>query len=159
MTATLTPANGFPEGFQKVCRAAEDLGAKVLYTPEESEDHSCPFNLHLLIRLPDTIVVDSTMGAPLEPHIAGLIIHELGHLIVNRDTTSPEFDFMGWEFAVAQKYNILEEWLLGSKDYTVDDDGTEFGSLTPKESSELLEERLKRAVELGYIVNGEPIGM
>jgi hypothetical protein len=40
------------------------------------------------------------------------IIHELGHICVHGTVEDKdEYDFFGWEYALAKKLDIVEEWL------------------------------------------------
>ncbi len=92
----------------------------------------------------------------------GEIIHEMGHVFASRRSTnfSEEYDFFGWEFAVAQKVGLVGEWLESSGNYSVGcTDFAEFEVLTPDQQSDLLEERVQYAVSIGLIVDGEPVSV
>lgn len=135
---------------------AESMGAKLVVDKVKESDFICNFSLLLAIRFPDTIVVDRKCSVPFMTDELGGAIHELGHLVTTKDVTSPEIEFLGWEFAVAVKYGLVDEWLHSMRDYAVEFN-KDFGDLSPDEQSELIEERYYRAIGLGYIVNGEPI--
>lgn len=90
----------------------------------------------------------------------GEVIHEMGHVFASLRTPyfSEEYDFFGWEFVVAQKADLVTEWLEGAGNYSVG--GTqyvEFEDMTPDEQSDLLEERVQHAQKLGLIVGDEPV--
>lgn len=143
--------------YQKLLAATQALGAKICLGPDEPDDYSCPFNVSLALRFPDTLVLDPEYN--LDSETIGESIHELGHLICARNTSSAEFDFLGWEFVVAAKFDLLEEWLEGMEDYSLGGSWPDFAALTPEEASDLLEERCYRAEQLGYLVDGEPQGL
>lgn len=87
----------------------------------------------------------------------GNIIHEAGHLLVTGDVTTQEWDFFGWEFCVAVETGTVDEWLLSSDDYCVGGED-DFGALTLDERSDILEERVQRALTLGYLnKDGSPL--
>jgi hypothetical protein len=92
----------------------------------------------------------------------GEVLHEVGHVFasLHNPAFAEEYDFFGWEFVVAQKVGLVEEWLKGTGNYSVG--GTsfiEFEEMTIEEQSDLIEERVQRAVALGLIVGGEPVSV
>jgi hypothetical protein len=92
----------------------------------------------------------------------GEVIHEMGHVFASTRTPnfSEEYEFFGWEFTVAQKVNLVDEWIQSSGNYSVGcTDFAEFEDLTPDEQSDLLEERVQYARQLGLIVGEEPVSV
>lgn len=92
----------------------------------------------------------------------GEVIHEMGHVFASDRTPnfSEEYDFFGWEFVVAQKAGLVEEWIQSAGNYSVG--GTqfaEFSELSIDEQSDLLEERVGHARLLGLIVGEEPVSI
>ncbi len=87
-------------------------------------------------------------------------IHEMGHVFACNEvpSKSKEYDFFGWEYAMALKFKAVEEWIAGNKDYSVAD-GDDLSTLSPKEVQEILEERLSAATSLGLVVDGEPVAI
>lgn len=47
----------------------------------------------------------------------GEVIHEMGHVFASLRTPnfSEEYDFFGWEFTVAQKVGLVEEWVAHAR--------------------------------------------
>lgn len=139
----------------KILRAAKDLGVEILYAGHENfEDlQDCPFEPSLGILFPNTIVIDTSFGEASP----GNIIHEMGHLLVTKNTTSDEYSFLGWEFAVACYYGLVDEWLESMENYTIEGDGgIEFCSLSPEMQSDILEERLAYAKANGMVRGDDP---
>jgi hypothetical protein len=92
----------------------------------------------------------------------GEVIHEMGHVFATDRSPnfSEEYDFFGWEFVVAQKVNLVDEWIQSAGNYSVGGtDFAEFEELTVDEQSDLLEERVAHARQLGLIVGEEPVSV
>lgn len=93
----------------------------------------------------------------------GSIIHEMGHVFASKEKpdNSEEFDFFGWEYAVAKQVHVLDIWIKNNRDYGL---GTwpanqEFGRLSNREREEVLWERTAFAEQIGLIVQGRPIAI
>jgi hypothetical protein len=92
----------------------------------------------------------------------GSIIHEMGHIFASRwcPAESAEYNFFGWEFMVAVKLGLVDEWLDTTGDYTVGGNKTvEFCEMTIDEQSDLIEERVQHARKIGLVVGEEPIAI
>lgn len=97
----------------------------------------------------------------------GGLIHELGHLVLDRQkdvTDGPitEYRFLGWEHAVAKKCDLLSIWLRSMHNYIVGGEGlpfesAEFGDLSKHMQQLVLDERDVFAKKTGLVVEGEPI--
>ena len=115
--------------------------------------------------------------APFSSHLLGVIysekkivyaegppwyefIHEMGHVFASTSISSmsKEYDFFGWEYAMARSLKAVKEWLIGNKDYSVGE-GDDLSAVSPKEVRKILKERLSVAVSLGLVVNGEPVAL
>ncbi len=92
----------------------------------------------------------------------GEVIHEAGHVFASSRTPnfSEEYDFFGWEFVVAVKVGLVDEWLETTGNYTIGGtDFVEFEDMTIDEQSDLLEERVQHARSLGLIQGDEPMSI
>ncbi len=95
----------------------------------------------------------------------GGIIHEMGHVFACNTPPykSDEYDFFGWEFMVAVKLDLVAEWLQNTSDYAVGGDSImdidDFGAMDIDSQSDLIEERVQHARELGLIVGEEPVAI
>lgn len=91
------------------------------------------------------------------------VIHELGHLICHGTAEPPisakggEYEFFGWEVALAIKLGLLEEWADQCKTYIVTNPTTkqseDFDLLTEDEQAILFEERIRFARKRGFLTN------
>jgi hypothetical protein len=101
----------------------------------------------------------------LEGAELGGIIHEMGHVFASaaEPSRSVEYEFFGWEFVVAAKIGIVEEWIESVGDYTVGGDHNagivDFKDMTIDEQSDLIEERVQHARTLGLVIGEEPIAI
>lgn len=97
--------------------------------------------------------------SPCNEATVGEAIHEMGHIFASTvgPYASKEYDFFGWEYAVARQLRLVRVWCEGAFDYSVpsDDDGrwpnTEFGRLRPDQREALLQERLQAARAKGLL--------
>lgn len=142
-----------PSDSEKVLRLLEDLKVNLVVGPFEANDHACPVDGRLAIRFPDTLIIAPAARAKMSPHFLGTIVHELGHLLVAKDVESDEYDFLGWEFAIAERYDLLQSWYYSIYNYGV---GTgsqyeEFGVISKDRQTEVLDERLDFAKAAGYL--------
>lgn len=97
------------------------------------------------------------------PQEAAGVIHELGHVFACHDLPkdSEEFDFFGWEWALAREVDMLDEWLKSIDSYTLPasagDFTEDFGTLSPEEQSDVIEERVQHAQRLGLVNDDKPV--
>lgn len=90
------------------------------------------------------------------------LIHELGHLFCEdvEPEHSAEYDWFGWEYALAKKIGLSDEdFIDGNEDYNVDGFLRTVADLNDDEFSELVRDRTDEAVKRGYIVDGKPIAL
>lgn len=90
-------------------------------------------------------------------------IHELGHLICHGTAEPPisakdgEYEFFGWEVALAIKLGLLEEWVDQCKTYVVTNPTTkqteDLFFLTEDEQAVLFEERIRFARKRGFLTS------
>ncbi len=90
------------------------------------------------------------------------LIHEMGHVLACKEhpLESKEFDFLGWEYAVARYIKApIEEWYENMKNYQVDDfNATHFGDLSVEARDAFLAERLTVAIGLDLVAgDGTPL--
>lgn len=148
-------------------------GSIVQVTAEEYDalrehDHpsrlnDAPFSSHSLgvIHSEKKIVyAEDTRGAASKSPPWYEFVHEMGHVFActSIPSMSKEYDFFGWEYAMALKFDAVKEWVDGNKDYSVGE-GDDLSTLSPAEVQKILEERLSVAVSLGLVVNGQPIAI
>jgi hypothetical protein len=140
--------------------ATESLGVVLRRVKSVPLQQQCPFNRDLAIQFPNILVL-SLRGRPDSETIGGMI-HEMAHLLAG-NVTADEDDRIGWEFAVAKKWDLLDQWIthMGGGYLLPCEVGDgliqrEFSELSADEQSDWLESRYDHAVELGYIVDDEP---
>jgi hypothetical protein len=104
--------------------------------------------------------------------VAGLI-HEAAHIVAcpKAPIDSNEFDFLGWELALAIELGVLHSWIRGMNDYGVIqttpsivdgemfDEVVHIGSMSEDELSELIEERIDYARSIGIVVGDTAIAI
>ncbi len=89
-----------------------------------------------------------------------IIIHELGHCLFGCLKNGEEYNFFGWEYAIAKKYNILKEWIASQAIYIVGEEIVkydELSSLSEKQQNFVFNRRVRAAKKFGYIVDDDPI--
>lgn len=111
--------------------------------------------------------------APFDPYLAiewdrmemwfadpdpGPIIHEMAHLFACQvpPEHADEFDFFGWEYALARKVRGVGEWMKSNREYGIAPD-QEFGTMTKRQRKQVLDERLDYAQALGILDGLNPI--
>lgn len=87
--------------------------------------------------------------------IAGMI-HEMGHVFACPlpPNESDEFDFFGWEYAMAIKLEVVDQWTADNKNYSLG--GDELGDLDGKAREAVLGERIIYARSIGILDGMEP---
>ncbi len=98
----------------------------------------------------------------LAPHFeVGEVIHEMGHVFACRVSPflSDEIEFVGWEFTLARKAGLVDEWLESMWNYGIGETslGSEFRDLSLDDQSEFLEWAVRQAEDLGLISGDEPL--
>lgn len=90
---------------------------------------------------------------------AGSLIHEAGHVFatLKEPLWSNEVEFLGWEFVLARKVDLLEEWLDSMRDYSIS--SREFGYMPLDKQSDILEMYVEHARRTGLVVDDEPISL
>lgn len=81
------------------------------------------------------------------------VIHEMGHVFASRHHPDSgdgdaEFDFFGWEVAVAKMVGAFRTWSAGNNSYSVTDDGDSWGNCAGHKRRRIIVERVARAREL-----------
>ncbi len=86
------------------------------------------------------------------------VIHELGHVFA--DSQDPdhadEYEWLGWEIALAKQAGCYRVWSAENKDYGIADNAVapktrDWGYLTATQKAKLAAERVAHAVELGLV--------
>ena len=87
------------------------------------------------------------------------LIHEAGHVFgcLHPPLGSKEFNFFGWELALAKELQCMEGWENQNHDYAVGKDSEVFSDLNLAQVANLYETRLRVAKELGLVVNGKAV--
>lgn len=72
------------------------------------------------------------------------LIHELGHALFDgHGKTQCEYEWLGWEWIVAQRLGVEDQWVSENRNYVV--------SVNPQSELRLLSERVTVAKEKGYL--------
>lgn len=123
-----------------------------------------PFSAWLAIDYDNKLVY---VRGPLDLEELGGLIHECAHVFACHEhpRAAAEYDFLGWEFIVARKVDLLPAWLASMTHYVIVHDaetGMEatFDELSVDEQSDALEERVAFAIEQGLLTpDGEPLSI
>jgi len=90
------------------------------------------------------------------------LIHEMGHVFATRrspDKPCAEFNFFGWEHALARKFGLFREWEKSNGLYKVTNE-LFYRELWPKDRKALLAKTLKAAQKRGLVSpNGVPLSI
>lgn len=95
----------------------------------------------------------------------GAIIHEMGHVFADRyppdDQKCQEWDWFGWEVALARKIGAVRVWSRHNSDYSTREDGSApWKSLAQKQRRHVIADRLAIARKLGVIdASGAPLSL
>ena len=95
----------------------------------------------------------------------GGVILEMGHVFASlvAPQDADEYDFLGWEFMLARKVGLVDEWLDSMDDYSIADSPNiafpEFGYMELDDQDEVLCARVEHARELGLIIGEEPVSV
>lgn len=140
-----------------------------------------PFDEHIAIKtkqLVAELLVSTHVDSLCPKHISRIlnarlcgIIHELGHICIAGSISDDidESDFFAWEFAVAKKFDLEKFHEIWMHDYGIELDNRVFdnrfpnrgivhyGMLEEDEEAFIMKKLSQKAVQLGYIVEGEPI--
>jgi len=91
------------------------------------------------------------------------IVHEMAHLFASEDLPykANEFNFLGWEYATVKYIKApLYQWHKDMYEYTIDKNGSKFGSLSKYKKRKLLLDRLQVAKNLNLIsLKGTPLSI
>lgn len=152
-------SNKFSNKFQQIIDVVTSLGCNVKVVKPQSQLLDAPFSSTFGVNYAKKIVyITETEDADS----IGGFIHEAGHVLAcaNKPASSNEFDFLGWEIALAMHCDVLLEWFHGQRDYVVD--ANDYGLYTIKietlsddKLSELVEERLDYARSVCLIDNDD----
>lgn len=135
---------------------------------EVSDFHPCPFNASLGVRWGKKHVYYTRAARGFwkgsvwtdlsEPVSWTDVIHEMGHVFASakRPDQADEYNFFGWEYALARQVGDPEKWRRANKDYSVGS-GDDLGSLSVKKQKALILEQYRKAVELGLVVRGRAV--
>lgn len=144
-----------------VLNRLRELGATVILDSEKDPPQSCPFSWKMGLDYGNKTLF---FTGECDDESVGHLIHEAGHLLACSKTPedSEEYDFLGWELALAMELDLLGDWLHGQQDYTVttnDNGSIEIGLLSDDELSELIEERVDYARSIGLIRGGSVVAI
>lgn len=84
----------------------------------------------------------------------GSIIHEMGHVFADRKPpfNTNEWEWFGWEIAVARSIGAAREWSKHNANYnTGDENGGDWGHLSTKERRGVVRDRLLYAKKIGVV--------
>jgi hypothetical protein len=87
------------------------------------------------------------------PHL----VHEMAHTFASKHPPdkADEWEFFGWEYAVARYVGDVEAWRRSNVDYQIDDGGPhrygEFGALSRRNQNKICTERLYHAKKIGIV--------
>jgi len=129
--------------------------------PKKDKDFgSAPFAWNDLgVNYPKKTIYLAFKAIALE-NVVGGIIHEAGHIFATKtppDELVDESFFMGWEFVLARKVDLLDEWFRSMRDYMIS--GRDFGYENIDEQTDIIEEYVGRSRERGLIRGEEPIAV
>lgn len=155
-------SNKFSKKFQRVIDAVVALGCDVKIVSPYSSLLNAPFSAMIGLNYKKKVIY---LTEDEDDNSIGGFIHEAGHVLAcpYKPEASNEFDFLGWEIAMAISCDVLPEWLHGQRDYVVDANehgiySVDIGTLTEDRVSELVEERLDYARSVGIIdTNDRPL--
>lgn len=85
----------------------------------------------------------------------GSILHEMGHVFATAHHPDHpqcrEFDFFGWELAIARQIGAARAWSRHNQNYCVDDTGAEWGTRSPRQKRRIIDDRLACARKIGIL--------
>lgn len=90
----------------------------------------------------------------------GGLIHEAGHVFASHKEpgwAGCESLFLGWEFLLARKVGLLEEWYESMDGYVLH--GMDFGDMNEDKRSDVIEQYVELARASGLVVGEEPISI
>lgn len=145
--------------FRKLQSIARDMGGQ-LWTVGEDEwklrrdlknSFVAPFDGSLMLEL-ETLTVFLRLDDEQHVTLKNLtgIIHEMGHAFaVDEDPNhADEFEFIGWEWALARKVGItFKEWCENNDEYAITEDGETIGDFLDG-SVRIIRERHQSSVGL-----------
>lgn len=88
------------------------------------------------------------------------LIHEMGHVFgalfdpsapEAQDPSDYEVDFFGWEYLVAAKHGVLDQWFIGNLHYCCGGDDGYFGELSRCRQMEFICEAIERGLRSNLI--------
>lgn len=149
------------KGWQELEALVESWGGSMRRLKREDGRLDCPFAPGSL----GTSWEDKTIFYSTKDVVGA--IHEAGHVFADATKASyededSEYDFLGWEFAMIKELGLtLEDWLRESGDYIVAGPSNYIaaGQLPPEHFLIVVEERIKKATDLGLIVDGRPVSL
>lgn len=150
-------------GLPALLSLVRSWGGDIIYVADIGDRFSpAPFNFCLGLDWHARLVACrvSSPGPIEDPVMLGSVIHEVAHLFatLKEPWYAEEYDFLGWEWAVARDCGLVDEWLDSMGSYSVGD-GDDFGALDVDQQTDLLEERFDFAVSIGLIVNDRPVSL
>jgi hypothetical protein len=150
--------------YERLKARLKTLGIKLVIKPEL--DSSCPFSCDFDIdykRKRLLFTGDLYKGDPeATMRVLGGLIHEAGHLVASleKPRDSEEFNFLGWEFALAIELGLLPDLLAQHEFYMVDlEDMSEIKDLNEDRLSELIEERIDYARSIGLVIGDKAVAI
>lgn len=113
-------------------------------------NHESPFARHLGVNHKRKTVYAAVDSAESQ---IGALIHEIAHVFATRKgpDACKEFDFLGWEIALAREIGCYRTWSADNSDYAVGDDGTMWRYLSAKRRADIVRERVAYAQKIGIV--------
>lgn len=139
-----------------------DLRNRSFGNVEVDDDHlfyMCPFADMSIDLRTRTLWIEEERFDYADPKAWVHVLHELAHILAStvNPADSTEYDFFGWEIAVAKRLRAEDAWVKHNSDYLVqipfaeDQHDRELSSLSADELRMLFAERLTYAAALDLI--------
>ena len=158
----------------RLAQALHPAGVHLVFAPSnewmarvsaDSDDlYPCPFANELVVEWSTrTLWIEKEDFDYANPASWGNVIHEFAHLVAadKEPNHTDEFEFFGWEVAVAMRLGVLKEWLQANSAYSVPGENVlvscEIGTLSPDDQRRVLHERLDYAESLGLVQDGRAV--
>ncbi len=128
-------------------RLISDAEFTALMEPEDNPEwDEAPFTRWHAVNWKQRLIIAAEKHASLNG-----IIHEMGHVFADPmpPTASNEFDWLGWEIAVAKYVGCYRQWSTGNKDYCIGD--MNWGEASARRKHELILDRIVEAQDDGIL--------
>ena len=148
---------------RKLGRICRSLGGRLVLLPSPNIAFLDALETHRNLSTPDTSGSKLEYGirwrrkliyAVRDTDHIGYIIHEAGHVFAERFSPDhdkcDEWEWLGWEIAVARSIGAYREWSEQNCGYSVGDDG-DWGGLSQTRQEEIAVERVAHAKKIGLL--------